>query len=202
MLVIAKAAASVSLSDLTWIYDNTQKSAKATTTPADLAVSLTYDDSSTPPTAAGTYAVVATVTDPNYQGSAAGTLEIAFGNDWLGWTHSHFSESERAAGLSADLADPDADGLPNLAEYALGGDPRAFTPPLVPVLDETGLWLTFKRPKDLPGVTYFAESSTDMLTWTTIPLEIVEPGNPETLVAREPLTIGNPQRFIRLRFVR
>jgi hypothetical protein len=40
-------------------------------------VSLTYNGSSTPPTAVGSYAVVSTITDSNYTGSAGGTLVIA-----------------------------------------------------------------------------------------------------------------------------
>ena len=39
-------------------------------------MSLTYNGSSTPPTLAGSYAVVATVNDPNYAGTASGTLVI------------------------------------------------------------------------------------------------------------------------------
>src|SRR3712207_6927932 len=39
-------------------------------------VSVTYNGSAAPPTAIGTYSVVATVNDPNYQGTAAGTLVV------------------------------------------------------------------------------------------------------------------------------
>ncbi len=69
-------------------------------------------------------------------------------------------------GLAADNADPDADGLTNLAEYALGGDPRQFTPPLVPTLDSYGLSLTFTRPANLPDLSYAAESSDGLGIWT------------------------------------
>ena len=76
-LVIAKATASVILGSLSHTYDGSPKSATATTTPTGLNVSFTYGGNPSPPTNAGSYAVVATVVDPNYQGSASGTLVIA-----------------------------------------------------------------------------------------------------------------------------
>jgi hypothetical protein len=76
-LVIAKAAATVTLSGLSASYDGTPHAATVTTVPSGLSVSVTYNGSATVPSAAGSYAVVATVTDPNYTGSASGTLVIA-----------------------------------------------------------------------------------------------------------------------------
>ena len=75
-LIIGKATATVTLSGLVETYDGTAKSVTATTTPAGLTVDITYNSSSTAPTSAGSYAVVATIDDPTYQGSAAGTLTI------------------------------------------------------------------------------------------------------------------------------
>jgi hypothetical protein len=76
-LVIAPAVAIVTLGDLAQTYDGTPKPASATTSPDGLAVALTYDGDATAPTAAGSYAVVATLVNPNYIGSATGTLVIA-----------------------------------------------------------------------------------------------------------------------------
>jgi len=76
-LTINKAAATVTLDSLGTVYDGTPKAATATTVPAGLGVTLTYDGGSTAPTVVGSYAVVGTVNDPNYQGSASGTLTIA-----------------------------------------------------------------------------------------------------------------------------
>jgi DNA/RNA endonuclease G (NUC1) len=75
-LVVAKAPAPVALGSLTATYDGTPKSATATTTPAALAVSFTYDGAATAPANAGSYAVTATVNDANYFGGATGTLTI------------------------------------------------------------------------------------------------------------------------------
>ncbi|TPW16714.1 MAG: hypothetical protein FD129_650 [bacterium] len=73
---IGAAAASVVLSNLTHTYDGTPKSATAATLPPGLGVAITYDGNPTPPTVVGSYAVVATITNPNYFGVATGTLSI------------------------------------------------------------------------------------------------------------------------------
>ena len=78
-LVIAKAAATVTLGSLSQTCDGSAKSATATTDPAGLTVEITYNGSATAPTAAGSYAVTGTVNDANWQGSATGTLTIAKG---------------------------------------------------------------------------------------------------------------------------
>ncbi|RYE22209.1 MAG: hypothetical protein EOP51_13825, partial [Sphingobacteriales bacterium] len=76
-LKIGKANASISLSNLSQIYDGSAKLATATTTPVGLSAAITYDGSSTAPTAAGTYAVVANITDSNYVAAAVtGNLVI------------------------------------------------------------------------------------------------------------------------------
>lgn len=202
-LTIGKASATISLSGLTQIYDGSPKPVSATTTPPGILVSIAYDGASAPPTAAGTYAISANITDPNYQGSAGGSLVISPANDYASWCDVNFSESEKIAGLANDGADPDSDGLPNLAEYALGTDPRRFTPPLVAAKDELGLTLIFTRPANLPGVSYEAESSGSFDIWSPIPLELLTPGATETLRARDPLDSGDTsRRFLRLRFSR
>ncbi|HQX33044.1 MAG TPA: MBG domain-containing protein [Dokdonella sp.] len=77
---VTPAPASVSLSYLVQAYDGSPKSALVETTPAGLSVSVTYDGSSSPPIAVGSYALVAIVIDPNYSGSASDTFEIVNGN--------------------------------------------------------------------------------------------------------------------------
>jgi len=57
-------------------YDGTPKSVSVATMPAGLNVVVSYEGGSTPPTNPGSYAVVATVDDPDYFGSATGTLEV------------------------------------------------------------------------------------------------------------------------------
>jgi endonuclease/exonuclease/phosphatase family metal-dependent hydrolase len=76
-LVVSAPSATVALGGLAQTYDGTPKSASATTTPAGLAVNLTYNGSATAPTAAGSYAVTGTINDVNFAGSGTGTLVIA-----------------------------------------------------------------------------------------------------------------------------
>lgn len=76
-LVIGKAPATVTLGYLTAIYDGSAKPVSVSTDPAGLAVSLTYDGNPGAPANAGTYAVEAVVSDPNYEGTASGNLVIS-----------------------------------------------------------------------------------------------------------------------------
>jgi hypothetical protein len=76
-LVIGKATATLTLEGLTPTYDGQQKTASATTTPANLGVTFAYDGSPTAPIQAGSYAVIAAINDANYQGTASGTMAIA-----------------------------------------------------------------------------------------------------------------------------
>jgi hypothetical protein len=75
-LVIEQAAGSIALAGLNQIYTGSAVTATATTIPSGLAVTITYNGSATAPTAAGSYTVVASINDSNYQGSATSTLVI------------------------------------------------------------------------------------------------------------------------------
>jgi Tfp pilus assembly protein PilE len=77
MVTVNKATATVVLSGTNQNYDGTARSVTASTTPAGLAVSLTYNGSNAAPTNAGSYTVAATVNDSNYTGTAAGTLLVS-----------------------------------------------------------------------------------------------------------------------------
>jgi hypothetical protein len=85
-LVISKATAMVTLGSLAATYTGNPISATATTTPATLAVTFTYNGRSTAPTAAGSYTVVGTVNDPDYTGSASGTLVISKATPAIAWS--------------------------------------------------------------------------------------------------------------------
>jgi hypothetical protein len=74
---ITAATATINLTDLSQTYDGTAKSVSATTTPSGLSVTITYGGSANAPANAGEFAIVATITDPNYEGSASETLDVA-----------------------------------------------------------------------------------------------------------------------------
>ena len=76
-ITVNSSAATITLGDLNQAYTGSPLTVTATTNPANLAVSITYNGSTTAPTYPGTYAVVATITDPSHTGTASGTLVIS-----------------------------------------------------------------------------------------------------------------------------
>jgi hypothetical protein len=118
---IGRSPCNLVVSDLVQVYDGAAKPVAVTTTPPGLAVNVTYDGLSDPPTAAGTYRIAATVTDSNYFGVATATLVI---------------EKTNAGILLQDL-DQNYSGTPTQV--------RAITsPPGLAVI------LTYNRSTDLP----------------------------------------------------
>jgi N-acetylneuraminic acid mutarotase len=73
---LLKALATVTLGNLVQTYTGAGRSVSVTTSPAGLPVNLTYDGSAQAPTNVGSYTLVATVANPNYQGSTTNTLVI------------------------------------------------------------------------------------------------------------------------------
>ena len=79
MLMVTQATPTLTLGNLAQTYSGAPESATVTTSPAGLSgVSVTYNGSTTPPTNAGSYAVVASLSNANYTASnATGTLVIS-----------------------------------------------------------------------------------------------------------------------------
>lgn len=136
-----------------------------------------------------------------------------------GWTYRHFGAKANST-MAADDADPDADGLPNLVETALGQSPLAANPQarLVPgrtnISGSEYLTLTFVRDTTLTGVTLMAESTASLAgTWTQF--DPLAPANQLSVLPNTPapgletITIKDVQavapggsRFMRLRATR
>ncbi len=80
-------AAQITLSGLSQTFNGSPKSVTVTTVPEGLEYTVTYgkgnEATTTPPTNAGSYAVVATIVDPIETGSANGTLAIAKANQTI-----------------------------------------------------------------------------------------------------------------------
>ncbi|MBC8008777.1 MAG: hypothetical protein H7067_01610 [Burkholderiales bacterium] len=121
------------------------------------------------------------------------------------WRQTHFSTTE-PAGDAADLADPDADGIPNLLEYAGGTLPLVADVPASPLGQNPEGFLTyaFNSVVDF-DLLYDVQGSSDLITWTSIakargtalvanpPLVV----NPQLVADTTPLSAG-PRRFLRL----
>jgi len=84
-LTITPAPATIALTNLNQTYSGAPTTVNVTTTPLGLVTLTTYNGSRTPPTNAGSYAVTATTNNPNYTGSASGTLTIAKATPLLTW---------------------------------------------------------------------------------------------------------------------
>ena len=85
-LTIARAGAAVTFdaATLSQTYDGSVKTVSATTSPAGLAVDVVVTGT---PQNAGSYPVTATINDPNYAGSATGTLTIARAKPAVLWNN-------------------------------------------------------------------------------------------------------------------
>ncbi|MEI6604225.1 MAG: LamG-like jellyroll fold domain-containing protein [Verrucomicrobiota bacterium] len=204
--VIQKAVAGITLDNLEQSYDGRAKSATVTTVPAGLQVSLTYDGTGTAPSAAGSYTVLASINDANYSGSASGTLVIT-GTALSTWRAAHFPPAEIAAGLAADGADLDGDGLINLTEYVLGTDPRVSNPQplaLSPAAGNTFTLTFLARAASGAGYTgttrkYAVECTADLAnpaSWLPLPGYTRIVGGDQTVVINLP--IDTAKKFYRL----
>jgi hypothetical protein len=107
------------------------------------------------------------------------------------------------------MADPDADGVPNLLEYALGGDPN--TPNTIPLL-ESGLadingqtyWtVQIDRNPDAHDILFDFETSDDLIDWHGGPghIEILEDAPGHIRVRSTAPLSESPIRFIRYRVI-
>jgi hypothetical protein len=162
-------------------------------------VNITYNGSTTPPVAPGTYAIEANITSPNYQGSNSAQLTVT-GSLFTDWQTDTFTPEQLSSGEADPTADPDKDSFPNLIEYALGTSPLAFTPPLSVTSDGEFLTLTFDHPLEVTDVNYGAQLGNLLDEWTPLPLEVIgETNTTRTLRARTSIPSGSDNLFIRLK---
>ncbi len=113
------------------------------------------------------------------------------------WRTTHFGSAANS-GDAADAADPDADGVPNLLEYALGGDPdsAASRPGTGVGVSEFHLAIAFDRLRG--DVTYTVQGSNDLVSWTDL---ATNPGTiGDTITYIDSAALGSASsRFLRIR---
>jgi hypothetical protein len=121
---VGKGTATLSLGNLSQTYDGSPKSATVTTTPAGLSgVSVTYDGSSTAPTNAGSYAVIASLDNPDYQATnATGTLVIDKATSTTTVTFENAPYTYRATAFTATAAVTGVGGLNSPVAVVYTGD--------------------------------------------------------------------------------
>lgn len=121
------------------------------------------------------------------------------------WRRERFLEGLENEAISGPGADPDGDGIVNLLEYALGGDPWTNSSYLLPKTAwvEGRLAIVFRRVNEATDVIYVVEASSDLVGWTEIwssedfPYDSPGPLVEETVVDWEP-SGGITRRFLRL----
>jgi hypothetical protein len=138
-------------------------------------------------------------------GSPGGTNGPIFTADFALWRSSRFTSAELDDPLlSGPLTDPDRDGLSNLLEFALAGDP--FDPAdLIPahiVRDGADLVYSFKRPRQTLGLIYSIEEAEVLPNWAPVatPSQIVSP-NAETETVQTRIPISSGPKFFRVRVI-
>ena len=197
--------ATIALGNLTQSFDGASKSVTVTTSPTDLAYTVTYNGLSTLPTTVGAYTVVVTITQSGYSGNATGTLSIS--DSAAAWRQIHFSTTSNN-GSAADAADPDGDMLTNIQEYIFGTLPTSTQAPLLALssLNSGNLTISFFG-KEASGIGYTSlsrhyrvEKSLSLSSPDWQPLtgyEDITAGN-STISITEP-TSGQGKSFYRLK---
>ena len=153
--------------------------------------------------APGDYVLRLSATD----GSAAVFQDLAVtatGSAYDTWIAGHPSVGAK----TGKEDDPDGDGLSNLAEYALGGDPTQAQAGKMPaggqaqVASDKFLTLTFNRAR--ADVNYIVEGTSDLSNpsgWSEIGRNPGSVGQNQTVADTVPMNAQNPKRFLRLKLV-
>jgi cyclophilin family peptidyl-prolyl cis-trans isomerase len=166
--------------------------------PSVASVTLTGTNLTLSPLAPGTTVITLTATDLDNL-TATSSFEVTVRETYDYWA------SNQTFATPADAtpdADPDADGLPNLLEYALGGLPLAPSAALAPVLarDPATSALTLSYTRARADVTYAVETTTTLAnpaSWTTVGVTQGDPDAHGFTTASVPHSSG--PRFLRLR---
>ncbi len=106
------------------------------------------------------------------------------------WRQQYFGSTANT-GNAADAFDFDKDGLANFVEYAFGLNPT--TASSLPAAVTTANTLSYTFTANAPGITYGAETSTDLINWT--PLSDTGTGGQHVFGVT---TTGQSRLFIRL----
>lgn len=131
----------------------------------------------------------------------AATASVSTDTPLEAWRRKHFG-SAQSNELTADTADPDSDGVVNLLEYALGGDPLTADANILPktstvqINGSPHLTLSFLRARH--NVVYTVQCSNNLIDWSPLPPTSGPIGTVVTVIDPEPISAVFPRRFLRL----
>ena len=195
LVTVLPATAEVVLSDLSVPYTGSPRGATVTTQPKGLSVIVRYNGSSTLPVSVGSYSVEASISDPNYQGSATNTFEIV-SNDLAVFTQWEADKnlSDTAAGADAD---PDGDGMTNWMEWRFDFNPKDPESRLkMELVRNEGGWALQINRVITQGALKISRS-TDLLHWSD-PETIVIPQRQDNFTKPLSTSGDTPPSFYRL----
>ncbi len=129
----------------------------------------------------------------------------------IDWQNLWFDEEELLdENISGPMADPNGNGVPNLLEFAFGGDPVGpGSAPLqeLSLTEEGRLKLSHRRLKDSAQLQYIVEASSNLVDWSSTGLTVLEilPADEdgyETITVLDDIAAaGSAKRFMRVRVI-
>ncbi len=152
----------------------------------------------------------------NYSGAFAGLQlqNASAGNSYTTWIDSpaYNTPTPLTAAQKLSTADPDHDGIKNLLEFVLGGNPTLSSQSILPTqqVNNTNIVFSFLRSDASETFTTLeVEISTNLIDWTSIPPLAVGSSSAgavavaENLAAPDAITVtiprnGSPRKFARL----
>lgn len=154
-----------------------------------------FSDTTTTPGTTYYYTVNATAASDS--GPAVISAPVTSWTILQSWRNANLG-TPTATGNAANLADPDGDGITNLLEYALDGDPANPASAPLPVASISGLklQLTFLRARS--DISYLVQASSDLATWSDLVTNPGTVGQSVTVTDLINLT-GVTPRFLRLK---
>lgn len=211
---IQPATATIQLGNLTQIIDGSPKPVTITTDPPNLTTSVTYNLSSTPPSALGAYTVEVQTTDTNcLVTTASGELSL-IGHSLASWLNPWVLNNQIPANATGDNEDPDQDAIPNLVEYGLALDPSTANHGLpdlgIPKVQYSSgeISLVYRKNMAATDLNFQMESASQLggaNSWSpavTTDEVLKTVGAVQTVRASMPIAPGDSGRFMRLRITR
>jgi hypothetical protein len=117
------------------------------------------------------------------------------------WKQANFGANANNPAIAGDAADPDADGLVNLMEYAFAANPNvASTNPFTGTLAGNQFLIHFPRNIAAGDITYVLQTSSTLMTWNDLMTFTAATGwvtnLPGTMVAESPTNGAPPNQYV------